>query len=41
MKSNSAPATAITINPTWVYFVAGTDDEEESLFGSITKTDQN
>jgi len=32
-----APATATTINPNWLYFTAGPDDEEEGLFGYITK----
>jgi uncharacterized protein (TIGR03118 family) len=32
-----APATATTINPNWLYFAAGPDDEEEGLFGYITK----
>jgi uncharacterized protein (TIGR03118 family) len=31
-----APATS-TINPNWLYFAAGPDDEEEGLFGYITK----
>jgi uncharacterized protein (TIGR03118 family) len=31
------PATAATINPNWLYFAAGPDDEEEGLFGYITK----
>lgn len=31
------PATATTINPNWLYFAAGPDDEEEGLFGYITK----
>jgi uncharacterized protein (TIGR03118 family) len=32
-----APTTATTINPNWLYFAAGPDDEEEGLFGYITK----
>lgn len=32
-----APATATSINPNWLYFSAGPDDEEEGLFGYITK----
>lgn len=32
-----APATATAINPNWLYFAAGPDDEEEGLFGYITK----
>jgi uncharacterized protein (TIGR03118 family) len=31
-----APATATAINPNWLYFAAGPDDEEEGLFGYIT-----
>lgn len=31
------PASATTINPNWLYFAAGPDDEEEGLFGYITK----
>ena len=32
-----APATATAINPNWLYFAAGPDDEVEGLFGYITK----
>ena len=32
-----APATATAINPNWLYFAAGPDDEEEGLFGFNTK----
>jgi len=32
-----APASATAINPNWLYFAAGPDDEEEGLFGYITK----
>ena len=32
-----APASATSINPNWLYFAAGPDDEEEGLFGYITK----
>lgn len=32
-----APATATTVNPGWLYFAAGPDDEEDGLFGYITK----
>jgi uncharacterized protein (TIGR03118 family) len=32
-----APTTATAINPNWLYFAAGPDDEEEGLFGYITK----
>jgi uncharacterized protein (TIGR03118 family) len=32
-----APATATTVNPNWLFFAAGPDDEEEGLFGYITK----
>jgi len=32
-----APSTATAINPNWLYFAAGPDDEEEGLFGYITK----
>jgi uncharacterized protein (TIGR03118 family) len=32
-----APPTATAINPNWLYFAAGPDDEEEGLFGYITK----
>jgi uncharacterized protein (TIGR03118 family) len=31
------PATATSINPNWLYFTAGPDDEEDGLFGYITK----
>jgi uncharacterized protein (TIGR03118 family) len=31
------PATATTINPNWLYFAAGPDDEEHGLFGYLTK----
>jgi uncharacterized protein (TIGR03118 family) len=31
------PASATTINPNWLYFAAGPDDEEEGLFGYITR----
>lgn len=31
------PATATSINPNWLYFAAGPDDEEHGLFGYITK----
>ncbi len=33
------PASAAGINPNWLYFAAGPDDEEEGLFGYITKPD--
>jgi len=32
-----APATATSVNPNWLYFTAGPDDEKEGLFGYITK----
>ena len=32
-----APTTATTINPNWLYFAAGPDDELDGLFGYITK----
>ncbi len=32
-----APTTATTINPGWLYFAAGPDDEANGLFGYITK----
>jgi len=32
-----APGTATTVNPNWLFFAAGPDDEEEGLFGYITK----
>ncbi len=32
-----APATATSVNPNWLYFAAGPDDELEGLFGYITK----
>ena len=32
-----APTTATTVNPNWLFFAAGPDDEEEGLFGYITK----
>ncbi len=32
-----APATATTVNPGWLYFAAGPDDEADGLFGYITK----
>jgi len=32
-----APTSATAINPNWLYFAAGPDDEEEGLFGYITK----
>ena len=32
-----APTTATTINPNWLYFAAGPDDEVDGLFGYITK----
>ena len=35
-----APTTATSINPNWLYFAAGPDDEKEGLFGYITKSDQ-
>lgn len=31
------PVTATTINPGWLYFAAGPDDEADGLFGYITK----
>lgn len=31
------PPTTSTINPNWLYFAAGPDEEEEGLFGYITK----
>jgi len=31
------PVTATAINPNWLYFAAGPDDEEEGLFGYITR----
>ena len=30
-------ATIVAINPNWLYFAAGPDDEEEGLFGYTTK----
>jgi uncharacterized protein (TIGR03118 family) len=35
-----APPTATAINPNWLYFAAGPDEEEEGLFGYITRADQ-
>jgi uncharacterized protein (TIGR03118 family) len=35
-----APPTATAINPNWLYFAAGPDDEEEGLFGYITRADE-
>jgi len=32
-----APASATAVNPNWLYFAAGPGDEEEGLFGYITK----
>jgi uncharacterized protein (TIGR03118 family) len=32
-----APAAATAINPNWLFFAAGPDEEEEGLFGYITK----
>ncbi|MEO8412005.1 MAG: TIGR03118 family protein [Ginsengibacter sp.] len=32
-----APVTATTINPNWLFFAAGPDDEADGLFGYITK----
>jgi len=32
-----APVSATAINPNWLYFAAGPDDEKEGLFGYITK----
>lgn len=32
-----APATATSVNPNWLFFAAGPDDETEGLFGYITK----
>jgi uncharacterized protein (TIGR03118 family) len=32
-----APATATNVNPNWLYFAAGPDDEADGLFGYITK----
>jgi len=32
-----APTTATTIDPNWLFFAAGPDDEEDGLFGYITK----
>jgi hypothetical protein len=32
-----APSSATAINPNWLYFAAGPDDEEEGLFGYITR----
>ena len=32
-----APATATTVNPGWLYFAAGPEDEEDGLFGYISK----
>jgi uncharacterized protein (TIGR03118 family) len=32
-----APATATSINPNWLFFAAGPDDEEHGLFGYIKK----
>ncbi len=32
-----APVTATAINPGWLYFAAGPDDEADGLFGYITK----
>lgn len=32
-----APVTATTVNPGWLYFAAGPDDEADGLFGYITK----
>ena len=32
-----APATAATVNPDWLFFAAGPDDEKDGLFGYISK----
>ena len=32
-----APATATTVDPTWLFFAAGPDDEEHGLFGYLKK----
>lgn len=32
-----APTTATSINPNWLFFTAGPEDEEDGLFGYITK----
>ena len=32
-----APVTATTVNPNWLFFAAGPDDEADGLFGYITK----
>ena len=32
-----APVTATTVNPNWLFFAAGPDDETHGLFGYITK----
>ena len=32
-----APGTATTVDPNWLFFAAGPDDEEHGLFGYITK----
>ena len=32
-----APATATSVNPNWLYFAAGPDDEENGLFGYVSK----
>ncbi len=32
-----APATATSVNPNWLYFAAGPDDEADGLFGYISK----
>jgi uncharacterized protein (TIGR03118 family) len=32
-----APTSATTVNPNWLFFAAGPDEEEEGLFGYITK----
>jgi len=32
-----APTTAATVNPGWLFFAAGPDDEKDGLFGYITK----
>jgi uncharacterized protein (TIGR03118 family) len=32
-----APASATTVNPNWLYFAAGPDEEAHGLFGYIKK----
>ncbi len=32
-----APSTAVTVNPNWLFFASGPNDEEDGLFGYITR----